>query len=163
MSQESLARATNSKNLEMEPGVVHDADRLAAAASGDALGGLLLRFRESEQPRWGHRIVLILTNRIIERHKLTRSIAYKAALAALWEFHSPHCEVCNGARVRVIDQLKVICAGCEGSGKQLFTDKSRSKFIGAYSKRIDDAMADTHRWMQNSLGAYLGHAASRLR
>lgn len=162
MSKESLARAANSNNLEMASGVVHDVDRLTAMATGDVLGGLLLRFRESDQPQWAKRISLILAKRIGDKHRLTRGISLRTAVAALEEFRSPNCSVCLGARVRMFDQLKVICSGCEGSGQQRFDNASRRARIGTYGRLIDSAMSDCHRWMTDSVSAFLGHAAGRL-
>lgn len=162
MSKESLARATNSQNLELEPGVVHDADRLAAAATGDTLGGLLLRIRESDQPRWIKQIVLILGRRVRNKHQLGASISNRVALTSLDEFRNPHCVACHGARVLILDQLKIECQVCVGSGRQRFDNASRRARIGTYGARIDKAMSDCHRWMQDALAAYLGHAAAGL-
>ncbi|MDP3937523.1 MAG: hypothetical protein Q8R92_05230 [Deltaproteobacteria bacterium] len=163
MSRESLARATNSKNMEMESGITHDVDRLAAAAGGDTLGGLLLRMREGAQARWAKRVILILANRIREKHKLTRSIAEKTAMAALEEFLAPHCTVCRGARVMVVEKVKIVCEGCGGTGLQRFSNTTRRQNIGTYGSRIEGAMADAHGQMSDALGAYLSHAAVRLK
>ena len=162
MSKETLAKATNSSNMEMEPGVVHDVDRIAAMAGGDILGGLLLRFREGEQPQWGRRIALILARRMILRQHLTRSIAERVACAVLEEFRSPHCTTCHGAREMIVGRLKITCHACEGSGKQHYTDASRRAKIGTYGRRIDEAMDEAHKDMARALGDYLGHAAGRL-
>ena len=162
MSRESLARATNSTNLELESGVVHDADRLAAAAGGDTLGGLLLRVTDSAQPRWLKQIMLILARRVMDKHDLPRPVSHRIAMTALDEFRDPHCGTCKGARVMIIDQLKIVCAACEGSGKERFTNGSRRARIGTYGRRIDEAVSDCHRWMQDALSAYLSAAAARL-
>lgn len=162
MSRESLARATNSTNLEMAPDVTHDVDRLAAAASGNTLGGLLLRLREGGQGRWAERILLILANRIGDKHRLTRSIADKTAEAALLEFISPHCTLCKGAKVMMLEKVKIICEGCGGSGLQRFSNASRREHIGTYGSRIEAAMSDAHNHMSTALGAYQAHAAGRL-
>lgn len=162
MSRESLARATNSANLEMAPDVTHDVDRLAAAATGHTLGGLLLRLREGGQARWAKRVVLVLANRVRERHKLTRSIAERCAMAALEEFLSPHCIVCGGARVMMVEKVKIVCHGCGGTGVQRFDNDSRREAIGTYGARIESAMADAHSHMSAALGAYASHAAGRL-
>ena len=162
MSKESLARATNSTDLTVESGAVHDADRLAAMATGDALGGLLLRFRESDQLQWGRRIALVLANRIIRKFRLEREIATRTAIAALEEYWQPHCIACGGAGALMLEQLRVVCEPCHGSGKQRYTDGTRRARIGTYGTRIGDAMAFAHQEMANGLGAYLGHAAGRL-
>ena len=162
MSKEALARANNSSNLELESGVVRDADRLTAMAFGDTLGGLLLRFRESAQPQWAKRIVLILAKRIGDRHNLTRDIAIRTATCALTEFRDPHCVVCGGARVRMFEQVKITCAGCDGTGRQRFDNAARRAQIGTYGSRIDAAMSDCHQHMANALGAFLGSANARL-
>lgn len=166
MSRESLARATNSENLEMESGVTHDVDRLAAAATGHALGGLLLRLREGGQVRWLKRVVYILTNRVREKHKLGRDIAERCALAALEEFLSPHCRVCNGARVMMlggaVEKTKIVCGGCGGTGLQRFTNASRREAVGTYGSRIESAMTDCLSHMSAAVSAYASHAAARL-
>lgn len=162
MSKETLAKATNSSNMEMEPNVTHDADRVAAMAGGNVLGGLLLRFREGEQPQWAKRIVLILARRMVLRQHLTRSIAERTACAALEEFRSPYCTSCRGARETMIGRLKLTCPACEGSGRQHHTDASRRARIGTYGRRIAEAMDEAHKDMSSALGAYLGHAAGRL-
>ena len=162
MSKESLARATNSTDLTVEEGVVHDADRLAAMALGDALGGLLLRFRESDQPQWGRRIALILARCIADRQHIGRDIALRTAVAALEEFRNPHCVVCNGARELVGANLRVVCDSCGGSGKQRHTDATRRERIGTYGSRIDAGMAQAHADMASALGAYLSNANARL-
>lgn len=162
MSKESLARATNSTNMEMEPGVVHDADRVAAMAGGNTLGGLLLRFRESAQPQWARRISLILARRVLHKYRLGHEIALRTAVCALEEFHSPHCITCGGAKELVGANLRVVCDACGGTGKQRYTNGSRRARIGTYGARIDLAMADAHRDMANALAAYLHHANGKL-
>ncbi len=162
MSSETLARAANSVDLAFEPNVVHDVDRVAAMAGGNALGGLLFRFAEAQQPRWGYQIALILANRAMKRHAIGRELAQKIGAAALLEFASPHCVTCNGARELVLDELKVICEACGGSGKQRYSNTSRRALVGTYGKRIDDAFADCHNDMANALGAFVGHANGRL-
>jgi hypothetical protein len=162
MSKESLARAANSSDMTVEPGVVHDADRLAAMAGGNVLGGLLLRFRESEQPQWARRIVLILAHRIVRKHRLGRELAERTATMALTEFRQPHCTECGGAKEMILGNLKVTCGACEGTGKQRYTNTTRRARIGTYGTRIDAAMADCHREMADALGAFLLHASWRL-
>ena len=164
MSKESLARATNSQNMEMESGVTHDADRVAAMAGGNTLGGLLLRYRESAQPRWGHRIVLILGARIVDKYAIGRAISNRVALAALQEWHDPHCTTCRGAREFIDEELKlrVVCKSCHGSGKQLFSDTTRRMQVGTYGKRIAAAFYDAHGWMSNALASYMSNANARL-
>lgn len=162
MSKETLARANNSTDLGMVEGVVKDIDRVAAMAGGDELGGLLLRYRESEQEQWARRIVQLLGRRVADKHRLTPNMATRVAIAALREFRSPHCTECNGARQMVIDKLTIICQVCDGSGKARFTNASRTEVLGSYSSLLDSAMATAHTTMANAVGALLGHAAGRL-
>jgi hypothetical protein len=159
-----MARANNTSDLGMDvaANVVHDADRLAAMAGGNTLGGLLLRFRESEQPQWARRIVLIEAARIVDRYKIGRGIACKVATQALIEFYSPHCPACGGARELVIDQVKVACDTCGGVGKRRWKDAERREVIGTYGRRIDDAMTQALRDYEGALSGYLGHAAAKL-
>ena len=162
MSKETLARAANSTDLGMEADVVHDVDRLMAMACGDTLGSLLLRFRESGQSQWGHRIVLILARRLKDQQHLGRDIAVKVAAAALEEFAQDHCSECHGARQLVLDKLTVVCSACDGSGKERWSNAARRERIGAYGARIDAGMESCHRWMGNAVGALLAHASARL-
>jgi hypothetical protein len=163
MSKEQLVTAVNSSDLGMEADVVHDVDRLAAMATGNTLGGLLFRFAASAQPQWGKRIVLILAMRVMRGFRLSRSIAEKVATCALMEFYKPNCVTCNGAReVMTIEKLKIVCETCGGSGRHRWSNNARRDFIGAYGKRIDDAMAKCHNDLWNSFDAYIGHAHGRL-
>lgn len=162
MSKEALARAANSDNLEMEAGVIHDADRLAAMAGGNTLGGYLLRFREGEQGQWAQRIALILVARVVRTYKLGRALATRLVVLAMAEFSQPQCVTCGGARELMFDQVVITCEDCHGSGLQQRDDDARRSFIGAYSKRIDDAMAACHRWMTDALTAYMRRAEGRL-
>jgi hypothetical protein len=146
----------------MEPGVVRDADRLAAMAGGNTLGGLLLRFRESEQPQWARRIALILISKIVNKYRLGRSLATRVAVAALEEFRNPHCVACNGARVMLLEKVKITCGACDGTGKQRFDDASRRARIGAYGPRIDAAMTSAHEWMSGALATCMSRASGRL-
>jgi DnaJ-class molecular chaperone len=148
--------------MTVESGVVHDADHLAAGASGNALGGLLLRFRESEQPQWAHRIAHMLAAKVADKYKLSRDLALRSAVCAMEEFRYPHCTVCNGARELVGPNLRVTCEACGGTGKQRHTDASRRVRIGTYGTRIDAAVADCHSVMSNALAAYLTHAKWRM-
>lgn len=162
MSKETLAKAANSTDLGMVEGVVKDIDRVAAMAGGDELGGLLLRYRESDQPQWARRIVQLVGRRVADKHRVTPNEATRIAIAALREFHSPHCVACHGARVMVLDNLKIECESCHGSGKERFTDASRAEVIGKYNSLIDAAVATAHKVMANAAGALLAHAAGRL-
>jgi hypothetical protein len=161
---ETLTRAVATSDLGMEAEVVHDVDRVAAmglGAKGD-LGSLVFRFARAEQPQWGRRIVLVLANRIIRRHAIGRQMAEKIAAVALLEFARPHCRSCGGARETMVGEVKQVCTACGGSGVERYTNAERRDLIGAYGKRVDDAMADCHRDLTNALAGFLGHVAGRL-
>jgi hypothetical protein len=43
-----------------------------------------------------------------------------------------------------------------------YSNAERASAIGAYGKRIDNALADCHRDLANALEGFLGHVAGRL-
>lgn len=161
---ENLTRAVATSDMGMEAGVVHDADRIAAMGLGakGELGSLVFRFARAEQPQWGRRIVLVLANRVIRRHEIGRDMATRIAACALSEFSRPHCHVCRGARELMVGEVKVTCSACGGTGLERYHDADREAFIGAYGKRIDDAMASCHRWLGDALAGFLGHVAGKM-
>lgn len=162
MGTEPLAKAASSKNLETEPGVVRDVERVAAMAGGPALGGLLFRMGPGAQPQWARRVVLILSAKILRQQHMGRDIAERTAACALWEFTRPYCETCNGARELLGPLLRVICPSCNGTGLQRFSNGARRRAIGAYGYRIDLAMAQCHREMSSALGEFLANTRDRL-
>ena len=162
MSSKSLARAANSSDLEIEPGVVHDVDRVAAMAGGNTLGGYLFRYGVAQQPQWGKRIVLILSSRLVHARLVARPVAERVAACALMEFAHPHCRACGGGRELTIDKVKVTCPTCGGSGLHRHTDAERRAVLGVYGSRVAVAMSRCLSYLSDALGAFLGRAAGRL-
>lgn len=164
MANESLARAANSADLEMEPEIVRDADRVAAMASGNTLGSLLFRVGMGGQLQWGPRIINTLRVRACFKYpELGAQLGYRVAATALLEFVAPQCLVCCGARELVGASLRVTCHACEGTGKQRWSNNARRARIGAYNKLVDRAMATCHEEMSIALGRFLRATQDRLR
>lgn len=134
--RESLARAVNSSDLEMEE-YVTDVDRVAAMSAGSHLGSYLLRVRDGGQVEFAHRAMLILAKRVIKRHHIARTMAEAIAAQALIEWVRPHCRACGGARELMIDSKPTPCPTCGGSGVHRHSDSERRAIIGAWGGRVE--------------------------
>lgn len=163
MGVEPLARATNSSDLEMEEGVVKDVDRVAAMATGSPLGGLLFRYREGGQRRWGKQIIVILSRRVVRHTRLTRSVSDRVAAQALLEWSTPLCTLCGGAREVLHNDVMVVCPQCVGSGTRRWTDEDRKRAIGLHGSRVDKATDYCHAQMTDAMGAFLATTREHLK
>lgn len=137
--RESLATSVNAKNLEWDE---HErqVDRVAAMSAGTHLGSYLIRVREGAQTEFAHRAMLIIAKRIIKRYRLNRGIAEAVATQSIMEWVGPHCRCCGGTRERMMEDVKVSCHVCNGSGVHRFSDSERKKSIGAWGGRIEDGL-----------------------
>lgn len=61
----------------------------------------------------------------------------RASGEALNEWVSDQCKVCLGAGVMMIEDLKIVCSGCEGLGKRRYSDAER----GRNTRLVAEALA----------------------
>jgi hypothetical protein len=103
-------------------------DRVAASGRASPLGLLLWKARymlESsayQSSKDGLR-ALYVSRYPREEPRLVASVIEQC----LHEYLSPFCSTCNGAREMMVQELKMICAACNGSGVRKFSDEERAR------------------------------------
>ena len=107
---------------------------VAAMAGVSNLGSDVFRAKGYDRAAL-HRAVLQLARkawRVGHKKKLPMSDEQSRvfAKAVLIEVIKPHCRVCTGAGVSIIDELKVICPACDGVAIHRYGDKERARLCG---------------------------------
>lgn len=148
---EQLANAIGTSDLAWSDAKTKPVEFVAALAGATGLGSDILRAKSYDRAA-AHRAVLLLAKkarRAGDRAKLPLSqvMAQTMAAVVLLEIVRPHCRVCTGAGVSVIDELKVTCPACGGITVHHYTDKERARLCGVspsdwhkYSSRYEIVM-----------------------
>jgi Zn finger protein HypA/HybF involved in hydrogenase expression len=118
-------------------------DVVAALSGASGLGSDIMRAKDYD-PAALKRAALVLTNKALtagKRKKLpmSRAQAHALSVTALFEILHAKCRTCNGASVKIVNQLKMICPTCEGHGVHRYSDREREKLSGI--KR-----GEFHKW-----------------
>ena len=132
--QERLSGAMQTSHMEWHDEKTMPVEFVASMAGVSHLGSDLFRAKGYDRAAL-HRAVLLLARKAWRqghKRKLPMSDEQARALAkaALSEVIKPHCRVCTGAGVSIIDDLKVTCPSCEGVAVHRYTDKERAKLCG---------------------------------
>jgi hypothetical protein len=128
-------------------------DRVCAAGKAPRLGMDLWRARyQLSLPsfRDAHKglVQLFLTRYRSE----TTDMACKLVDEALSEFMGPACTSCLGAREMILDQLKIVCTGCQGSGLRRYSDFERARRMQVSLQRVRSV---NHKlgWLAGEMGS----------
>lgn len=132
---ERLAGAMSADDLGWSESVTKPVEYAAAMSGATPIGSDLFRSRDGLDKQALRRAILLIAARAIkagQKRKLpiSRAMAGVLAAGALFERLAFHCRNCTGARVVVIDQLKIVCPTCGGVGIHHYGDKERARLCG---------------------------------
>src|SRR5262245_52725658 len=128
--REALA-GTAFASLEWSPDWERAVDRVAASGRATRLGLAL----------WKARYLLEISSyreartRLIERYarrfrRMPSQTRERVIEQCLREYIAPFCMTCKGAKEIVIEQKRIICYECSGSGVRRYTDSDRANAMG---------------------------------
>lgn len=101
-------------------------DRVAASGKATALGVFLWKAKYQLESRAYQSAIKEALSLYMKRYRDSRGTAERLVDQAMREYIAPACRLCSGRGEMVLDELKVICATCEGSKTHRFTDTERA-------------------------------------
>lgn len=149
--REIVAQSLGSAHLEQVEFKEVPIDRVGALARASKLGRALWHWRYAGQPC--HREVLALTVRKAQgRFQISRrhpdyEILIRASKQMLIEWYFPKCRSCRGAAEQIIDNKRVLCPNCEGTGLHRYGDYERIDGLGVDKqeyRRWEPRLRDIH-------------------
>jgi hypothetical protein len=112
-------------------------DRVAAAGRCSRLGIDLWKARYMLESKAYQDAFKSLVGAYLQRYKAeSQGIAEKCVSEALHEFLGPFCISCGGARELVVEELRVTCESCQGSGLRSYTNVDRAHAMQLSLARI---------------------------
>jgi hypothetical protein len=123
--REIMGGALNTSDLSVRPWE-SDVDRVAAMGKTSRLGSLLWRLKFANDPACYKPALYLLAKRL----NTSRAILVKLCELAIREWCLPQCDVCQGAREIIVEDLRIVCKGCEGHGIKRYSDREREAFLG---------------------------------
>ena len=127
-------------------------DRVAAAGKASPLGINLWKARYMLEAPAYHQAITGLVEHYLGRYKredvpIVRIIVEQV----ISEYLAPFCVDCSGAREMVVNDLKVVCGTCEGSGLRRYTDTDRARLMKMSLQRIR-SLSRKMQWLTNEMG-----------
>jgi hypothetical protein len=145
--------ATATASLEWSEQRERAIDRVAAAGLAPRLGMDLWRARYQlslQSFRDAHQGLVQLYQ---TRYKSeTTDMACRIVDEALSEFMGPACTSCNGAREMILDQLKIVCTTCEGSGLRRYSNFERARRMQVSMRRVETINGKL-AWLAGEMGS----------
>jgi hypothetical protein len=119
--------ATGYASLEWDDNHEKAVDRVAAAGKASKLGMDLWRCKYMNSSVAYHAVSKGLLALFKARYPAEATpIAWKCVEEALSEFLGPACASCNGAKEMILDELRIECQTCKGTGIRRYSDRDRS-------------------------------------
>jgi hypothetical protein len=103
-----------------------DLDRIAAMGFTSRLGSMLWRLKYANDRRAYKPAKLLLA----KQAKSGFDIGIRLCELALREWCMPQCEVCLGMKEIMVEDLRIICSGCDGIGVRRYSDRERERLAG---------------------------------
>lgn len=145
--RESLA-STGMANLSWDEDYERAIDRVAACGKCESLGVDLWKARYMLEVSAYHRCRWELLKRVLARYKHEdRGIAQKLVDQALIEFIASFCPTCGGAREIMLNELRVLCDTCGGSGVRRYSDYDRCRMMQISYRRYQ-SLQHKLSWIQ---------------
>ena len=85
--------------------------------------------------------------------RISKSLAEKLAFRALEEIVAPGCVSCLGTGVAIIQDKKVACPRCSGSGRHVFSPHERAKSLGMKMDRYREV---GENWLEMTISRAMG-------
>lgn len=127
---EKIALATSAKNLSWSDHKQTSIELVAALAATSSLASDMLRAAQSDSQAMRRAIRALAEKSIKAGHRkrinLSHELALTLSVCAMIEHLQPNCRKCKGAKVLMLDKLKIICHECGGVGVHRYTDSERS-------------------------------------
>ena len=128
-------------------------DRVAASGKVSRLGLDLWKAKYMLEAQAYQDARIALVKAFSDRYKAeTEQIAIACVDEALHEYLGPGCKVCLGAKELTVENLRIICNGCDGSGLQRYTDYDRAKHMQLSMGRVR-LLAGKLTWLSGELGS----------
>jgi hypothetical protein len=144
--------ATATASLEWSEQRERAIDRVAAAGLAPRLGMDIWRARYQlslQSFRDAHKGLVELYR---NRYKSDPDMAFRIVDEALSEFMGPACTSCNGAREMILDQLKIVCTTCEGSGLRRYSNFERARRMQVSIRRVETINGKL-AWLHGEMGS----------
>lgn len=87
---------------------------------------MLWRLKYAYDPTSYKNAVLLLSRKA----QLVHPVGRRLTELVIHEWLNPNCPVCIGAKEIVVNDLKIVCAECNGLGLKKYEDKFRDQFLG---------------------------------
>jgi hypothetical protein len=127
-------------------------DRVAASGKASPLGVSLWKARYMLESRAYHDAIKGLIQRYLDRYKREDgNMARIIVEQAISEYLAPFCVDCHGAREMVIQDLKVTCQTCHGSGVRRYTDYDRARLMKLSLERVRN-LSRKMQWLTDEMG-----------
>jgi hypothetical protein len=78
--------------------------------------------------------------------------ARRVVAEALSEFLGPACQSCNGAREMILDELRIECQDCKGSGLRRYSDYDRARRMQISMQKVR-SLSHKLGWLAGELGS----------
>lgn len=142
-----------------------DLDRIAAMGFSNRLGSLLWRLKYGNDPR-SYRPALLL---LAKSAKSGFPVGKRLCELAIKEWCMPQCEVCRGAKEIIVEDLRIVCKGCDGIGIRRYSNRERERLAGLPSgswpgwakkyRHVWEVMTDAERRVNVCLNIQLDRLA----
>jgi len=128
-------------------------DRVAASGRASTLGLQIWKARYMLESKAYQDAIKGLTAHYLCRYKAERpDMARRLAEEILSEFMGPSCTTCNGARELVVEELRVMCDTCRGTGLKHYTDIERAGRMKLSYGRVK-SLAHKMMWLMDEIGS----------
>ena len=131
IAKERFALSVSTSDLGWSDLAIKPVELIAGLSAASNLGSDIHRAKSMDQTALRRAVRALATKGIRIGHKkrlaVSSDMAQLMAVTALFERCHPYCRSCNGAKVLISGELKIVCDTCSGVGIHRYTDRERSK------------------------------------
>jgi hypothetical protein len=150
--REALA-ATSLASLEWDENREKAVDRVAASGKASSLGVNLWKARYMlESPAYKMAIKGLIEHYRARYVSEDIGIAQMVVEQVLSEYLASFCSTCNGSRELIINELKVTCDTCRGSGLKRYSDLERAGMMKMSLQRVK-SLTRKMQWLMGEISS----------